>query len=74
MRRNGIAAKVKKAVTESTELWLEVADIDDQASIAPIVTQYGLDLEKTLSSKLNAAQKEEAGQSRSHLRLPSGES
>src|SRR5664279_300051 len=51
------AAKVKKTVTESSELWLEVVDIDDQASVAPIVAQYGLDLEKTLSSKLNTSQK-----------------
>jgi len=52
------AAKVRKAVAESSELWLEVADIDDQASVAPIIAQYGMDREKTLSSKLNATQKE----------------
>ena len=50
--------KVKKAVTDSTELWLEVANIDDQASVLPLVTQYGLDPEKTLSSKLSPAQKQ----------------
>ena len=52
------AARVKKTVTESTELWLEVANIDDQASLAPIVAQHGIDREKTLSAKLNTAQKE----------------
>lgn len=52
------ASKVKKTVSESSELWLEVADIDDQASVAPIIAQYGMDREKTLSSKLNATQKE----------------
>jgi uncharacterized protein YbaP (TraB family) len=52
------ASRVKKAVTESSELWLEVADIDDQASVVPIIAQYGIDLENTLSSKLNGAQKE----------------
>lgn len=52
------SAKVKKAVTESTELWLEVANIDDQASVLPLMTKYGMDPEKTLSSKLSAAQKE----------------
>jgi len=52
------STKVRKAVTDSTELWLEVADIDNQASIAPLVTQYGLDMEKPLSSKLNVAQKQ----------------
>ncbi|MEY2488486.1 MAG: uncharacterized protein QOC70_428 [Verrucomicrobiota bacterium] len=52
------AAKVKKAVTESSELWLEVANIDDQASALPLITQYGMDPEKTLSSKLNSVQRE----------------
>jgi len=52
------AAKVKKAVTESSELWLEVANIDDQASALPLITQYGMDPERTLSSKLNAGLKE----------------
>jgi uncharacterized protein YbaP (TraB family) len=52
------AARVKKTVTESTDLWLEVANIDDQASVAPIIAQHGIDREKTLSSKLTAAQKE----------------
>jgi uncharacterized protein len=51
------AAKVKKAVAESSELWLEVADIDNQASVAPLIAQYGIDPEKPLSSKLNTAQK-----------------
>jgi uncharacterized protein YbaP (TraB family) len=52
------SAKVKKAVTESSELWLEVANIDDQASILPLMAQYGMDPKKTLSSKLTAAQNE----------------
>jgi uncharacterized protein YbaP (TraB family) len=52
------ADKVTKAVTESTELWLEMADIDDQASMAPLIAEYGVDQGKTLSSKLNARQKE----------------
>ena len=51
------AAKVTKAVAESSELWLEVANIDDQAAALPLITQYGMDPERTLSSKLNAAQK-----------------
>lgn len=52
------SAKVKKAVTESSELWLEVADIDDVASVTPLVAQYGLDLERPLSSKLTSTQAE----------------
>ena len=33
-------------------------DFDDEASITPLVAQYGIDLENSLSSKLNATQKE----------------
>ena len=51
------AAKVTKAVTESTELWLETADLDDQTSAVPLIAQYGME-RKTLSSKLNTKQKE----------------
>ena len=52
------ATKVTKAVSESSELWLEVANIEDQSTNLSLVTQYGMDAEKTLSSKLNEAQKE----------------
>src|SRR5438045_1343586 len=43
------SAKVKKAVTESTELWLEVANIDDDASVLPLMAKYGTDPKNTLS-------------------------
>ena len=56
------ATKVNKAVTESTELWLEVADFDEEGGIMPVVAQYGVDLEHPLSSKLNDAQKEKLAQ------------
>jgi len=51
------AAKVKKTVTESSELWLEVANSDDQAGVLPIMTRYGIDFKKKLSNKLNGRQK-----------------
>lgn len=49
------SSKVKKAAAESTELWLEVANVDDAEMFA---AQYGIDLEKPLSSKLNQEQEE----------------
>jgi uncharacterized protein YbaP (TraB family) len=52
------SAKVKKTVNESTELWLEIADLDDQAAMMQLVMKYGMDREKPLSSKLTPAQKE----------------
>jgi uncharacterized protein len=64
------SAKVKKAVTESSELWLEVANIDDQASILPLMAQYGMDPKKTLSSKLSAAQNEKLSRVAATLGIP----
>jgi uncharacterized protein YbaP (TraB family) len=51
------AEKVKKTVHESTELWLEVADFDNQAALAPLITKYALDREHPLSTRLNDEQK-----------------
>jgi len=50
--------KVKRAVRESTELWLEIADTDDQAAAMQLAMKYGMDSKKPLSSKLSPAQKE----------------
>ncbi|MDP9005166.1 MAG: TraB/GumN family protein [Verrucomicrobiota bacterium] len=52
------SAKVQKTVRESTELWLEIADADDQAAAMQLSMKYGMDPKRPLSSKLNAAQKE----------------
>src|SRR6476659_3859614 len=51
------AAKVKKTVHESTELWLELADADNQAALAPLMGKYGLDTTHPLSTKLNDEQR-----------------
>ena len=51
------ADKVKKTVGESTELWLEVADPEDQAGLQPLIAKHGLDAGKPLSKKLNEAQR-----------------
>jgi len=51
------AEKVKKTVHESTELWLEVADLDNQAALAPLMAKFGMDAERPLSSKLNEEQR-----------------
>jgi uncharacterized protein YbaP (TraB family) len=51
------AERVKKTVHESTELWLEIADVDNQAALAPLMTKLGMDPEHPLSTKLNEEQK-----------------
>jgi uncharacterized protein YbaP (TraB family) len=51
------AEKVKKTVKESTELWLETTDFDDQDALAPLMVKFGLDPEHPLSTRLNEEQK-----------------
>ena len=51
------AEKVKKTVHESTELWLEVADFENQSAIAPLMAKFGVDPQRPLSSKLNEEQR-----------------
>lgn len=53
------APKVKKAMADSKELYLEITDVDggDQAKTQQLVAQIGLDLARPLSSKLTDAQK-----------------
>jgi len=49
--------KVEQALGESQELWLEIADIDNQAAAIPLIQKYGLDLKQPLSAKLDDAYK-----------------
>ena len=49
--------KIMKAVGESTELWLELANPNDTAAAAPLIQKYGIDTKKPLSKKLNFSQK-----------------
>jgi uncharacterized protein YbaP (TraB family) len=51
------AEKVKKTVHESTELWLEVADFDNQAALAPLMAKFGVDPQHPLSTRLNEEQR-----------------
>ena len=51
------AEKVKKTVHESTELWLEVADFDNQSAMAPLMAKFGVDPQHPLSSRLNEEQR-----------------
>ncbi len=51
------AEKVKKTVHESTELWLEVPDLDNDAALAPLMMKLGVDPAHPLSSKLNEEQR-----------------
>ncbi len=49
--------KINQALKESTELWLEVANIDEIASLK-LLQKYGIDRKKKLTRRLNSAQRE----------------
>lgn len=51
------AEKVKKTVHEATELWIEIADMENEAAQAPLLAKYGLDAQHPLSTKLNDERK-----------------
>jgi hypothetical protein len=44
------ALDVKKTVHESTELWFEVADFDNQSTLAPMMAKFGVDPQRPLST------------------------
>jgi uncharacterized protein YbaP (TraB family) len=65
------AEKVKKTVNQSTELWLEVADFDDQSALVGLVSKLGMDAEHSLSSKLNDQQKQKLAKIAGAYGMPS---
>lgn len=46
------SARVDQALASADELWLEVANVDDVAAIAPLIQAYGLSPDRPLSSQL----------------------
>jgi uncharacterized protein YbaP (TraB family) len=64
------SAKVKKAVRESTELWLEIADFDNEIAMRPLLATHGKDPEKSLSKKLNAEQRKKLAKTAATYGIP----
>jgi uncharacterized protein YbaP (TraB family) len=64
------AAKVKKTVHESTELWLELVDADNQAALAPLMAKYGIDATHPLSTKLSEEQRKRLGKTAAIYGIP----
>jgi len=50
------SAKVDAAIQQSQSLWLEVPNVDDAASMQPLLMELGLDIVHPLSSKLTPDQ------------------
>ena len=54
--RSWHSAKIDAAIKESGTLWLEIPNVDDPASMQPLVMQLGMDAAHPLSSKLTPDQ------------------
>lgn len=65
------SSKVKKALTESSELWLEVSDPDNQAAVMPLIQRYGMDKDKPLSQKLSVMQNDKLARVTKEYGIPS---
>jgi uncharacterized protein len=63
--------KVKRTVKESTELWLEIADFDDQSAMLGLVSKLGMDPEHPLSGKLNEKQRQKLAKIAETFGMPS---
>lgn len=51
------SAKVKTTVQESTELWLEIPDLDDKSQLSGLMAKFGMDPQHPLSTKLDGNQR-----------------
>lgn len=64
------AEKVKKTVHESTELWLEIADFDNETALAPLILKFGMDPQHPLSTKLNDEQRKKLEKAATTYNIP----
>ena len=68
------SAKIDAAIKESGTLWLEVPNVDDSASMQPLILQMGMDPAHPLSTKLTPDQLAKLNKAATSAGLPGGES
>jgi uncharacterized protein len=68
------SAKIDAAIKESGTLWLEVPNVDDTASMQPLILQMGMDPAHPLSTKLTPDQLAKLNKAATSAGLPGGES
>lgn len=68
------SAKIDAAIKESGTLWLEVPNVDDTASMQPLILQMGMDPTHPLSTKLTPEQLSKLNKAATDAGLPGGES
>jgi uncharacterized protein YbaP (TraB family) len=67
------SAKIDAAIKDSGTLWLEVPNVDDTASMQPLILQMGMDPAHPLSTKLTPDQLAKLDKAATDAGLPGGE-
>ena len=67
------SAKIDAAIQQSHTLWLEIPNVDDAASMQPLVMQLGMDQAHPLSTKLTPEQLARLTKAANSVGLPGGE-
>jgi uncharacterized protein len=67
------STKIDAAIQQSQTLWLEIPDVDDAASMQPLVMQLGMDPAHPLSTKLTPDQLAKLTKAANSVGLPGGE-
>jgi hypothetical protein len=68
------SAKIDAAMQQSGTLWLEIPNVDEAASMQPLIMQLGMDPAHPLSTKLTPAQLAKLTSAANTVGLPGGES
>ena len=61
--------RVRRAMADSGELWLEIAEVDDPEAMVPLVRQYGIDPSRPLSTRLDERQRARLAEVAGRLKL-----
>jgi len=65
--------KIDAAIQQSQTLWLEIPNVDDAASMQPLIMQLGMDQAHPLSTKLTPDQMAKLTKAANSVGLPGGE-
>ena len=66
------SAKIDAAIQQSGTLWLEIPNVDEAASMQPLIMQLGMDQAHPLSTKLSADQLAKLTKAANSVGLPGG--
>jgi uncharacterized protein YbaP (TraB family) len=66
-------ARIENAFDSADEVWLEVSNPDDQAALVPLVQQYGVSLDRPLSTLLTDAENARLAEAAGAIGVPAAQ-